>query len=312
MKSEERLLAFAKLMLWKPIKDFKGIILPDKNSRRLGFEVIFQQGVKEIFHYLSFREKIELFPAFLNNIIQIRKSTKGLKKKPKRDSIEPDELEKIEEYVKKLGASSIGYCKLEREDILEGFGIIYDHAIVFSVEMDKKRISKAPSFPTLKMIYRNYATTGVIANKFAKRLRKIGFGAHAGPGFGGLTIYPVLAEKAGIGTFGRQGIIITPENGPRHRLGVVYTNIINLPETKNEDFSWIKEFCLKCGKCIRKCPAQAIYEKPRITKGNNIAHIDSTKCGDFFARNYSCGICIKECPFNIVGYDKIKKSMIGK
>jgi len=258
---EERLLAFAKKMMWKPIKD-RCIILSGKNSRKLGFEEIFQKGVREIFHYLSFREKIELFPLFLNNVIQVRKSTKGLDKKPKRDLIEPEELKEIEEYARKLGVSSLGYCKVDEDDIFEGFGIIYDHAIVFSVEMDKEEISKAPSFSTLKMIYKIYATTGVIANKLAKRLRKMGFGAHAGPGLGGLADYSVLAEKTGIGIFGRHGLIITPENGPRHRLGVVYTNITNLPKIKKMIFSWVKEFCMKCGKCIKKCPAQVIYEKP--------------------------------------------------
>lgn len=34
----------------------------------------------------------------------------------------------------------------------------------------------------------------------------MGFAAHAGPGLGGLTIYPVLAERAGIGAFGRHGL----------------------------------------------------------------------------------------------------------
>jgi len=237
MTSEKRLIKFAKKVMWEPIKEHKGIINSGKNSRRLGFEVIFDQGVKEIFHYLSFREKIELFPIFFNNVFQIIKSTKGLNKKPKRDNIRLEELEEIEKYAKELGVSSIGYCKLDRDDILEGFGVIYTETLVFSVEMDKDKISKAPSFDTLKMIYRTYAATGVIANKLAKKLRKMGFGAHAGPGFGGLTVYPVLAKKAGIGTFGKQGIIITPENGPRHRLGVVYTNITNLPQAKKEDFS---------------------------------------------------------------------------
>lgn len=84
------------------------------------------------------------------------------------------------------------------------------------------------------MIYRAYEKTGVIADSLAKLLRKMGFGAHSGPGMGGPTIYPVLAEKAGIGTFGLNGLIITPENGPRHRVGVVYTNIKNLPRIRRD------------------------------------------------------------------------------
>jgi len=307
MVYKQQLLSFVNWMMWEPIKDIRGIILSGKNSRKFGFQEIFQSGIKPILYYLSLREKIELFPILFSNMVQIRKSSKGLDKKPKRDSIETEELKEVEEYAKKLGVSSLGYCKVNRDDIFEGWGIVYDNAIVFSVEMDKEKISRAPSFPTLKMIMKTYATTGIVANKLAKLLRKMGFGAHAGPGLGGLTIYPVLAEKSGIGTFGQHGLIITPENGPRHRLGVVYTNIINLPENKKGAHSWIKEFCSKCDECIRKCPTQAIYEKPKITKGKYIAHIDSIKCAIFFVKNYACGICIKECPFNTVGYEMIKR-----
>jgi epoxyqueuosine reductase len=149
-------------------------------------------------------------------------------------------------------------------------------------------------------------------------LRKMGFGAHAGSGIGGLTNYSILAVKAGIGTFGRSGLIITPENGPRHRLGVVYTNIRNLPTIQKEDFSWVEKFCEKCGKCVRVCPANAIYNKPLMgdaiynkpLMGDNgyKIYIDPLKCGAYFSKNYACGICIKECPFNIAGYEKIKDS----
>jgi epoxyqueuosine reductase len=306
-----KLLCFAKKLLWEPIKD-KCTIFAGENARRYAFEVIFEAGVEDIFHNLRLKEKLELLPYFIGNVVQIWKSTKGLDRKPKRDLITPEELKEVEKYAKKLGVSSIGYCKVDRDDIFEGFGLVYGHAIVFTVEMDKKEIAKAPSFTTLKMIYKTYLKTGIIANKLAKLLREMGFGAHAGPGLGGLTIYPVLAEKAGLGTFGRSGLIITPECGPRHRIGIVYTNIRNLPKIKKDDFSWVKEFCARCGRCIRECPVKAIYEKPVITKNGYVAHINSIKCARYFVRHYSCGICIKVCPFNIVGYEKLKKSFIKR
>lgn len=312
MEEERKLLDFVNIVMWEPIKDIEGITLSDENSPEFGFQRIFQSGVKNIFHYLSLRERIEIFPLRFNNIIQVKKSVKGLDRKPERDLIEPEELREIEKYARKLGVSSLGYCKVDRDDIFKGYGIIYEHVIVFSVEMNKEKISKAPSFSTLKMIYKNYAKTGVIANKLAELLRKMGFGAHAGPGLGGLTNYSVLAEKAGIGVFGRNGLIITPENGPRHRIGVVYTNIKNLPRIRRDDLLWVKEFCMECGRCIRECPAGAIYEKPVVTKGKYIAYIDSIRCGEYFAKHYSCGFCIKICPFNIVGYERIEKNVIGK
>lgn len=127
------------------------------------------------------------------------------------------------------GASSIGCCGVERDDIFEGFGLVYDKAMVFTVEMGREEVARAPSFSTLKMVYRTHLETGVIANKLAGLLRGMGFRAHAGPGLGGLTVYPVLAVKAGLGALGRSGLMITPECGPRHGIGVVYTNIRSPP-----------------------------------------------------------------------------------
>lgn len=68
---------------------------------------------------------------------------------------------------------------------------------------------------------------------------------------------------------------------------------------------WIKEFCQKCGKCERKCPTQAILDVPVILDGYNPTRINYEKCSNGFA-NYGCGICIKECPFSLGSYEKIK------
>ncbi len=105
-------------------------------------------------------------------------------------------------------------------------------------------------------------------------------------------------------------LIISPEAGPRHRLAVVYTDIENLPIRKENPHDWIKEFCRQCGKCIKKCPSQAIHETPVKTKGDHIAYIDNNDCVNYFSKNYGCSVCVKECPFNQLGYDKIKDKFI--
>jgi epoxyqueuosine reductase QueG len=33
--------------------------------------------------------------------------------------------------------------------------------------------------------------------------------------------------------------------------------------------------------------------------------IDSEACFEEFAENYGCAVCVKVCPFNKVGYDRI-------
>lgn len=259
---------------------------------------------------LSFKEKISLLPILFKNITEVKKSYRNLDFVSTKNHITDIELNKIIEKGKDLGIISMGFTKIEQEDIFEGYGILYPYAIVFSIEMDKDKINTAPSFDALETVQDTYAETAIVANRLTKFIKEMGFAAHAGPGLGGLTIYPVLAYKAGIGAFGRHGLIITPEAGPRQRLAVVYTNIENLPFSNENPHRWIEEFCSKCGKCIKKCPSCAIHEKPIKTNGNHIEYIDNDLCVDYFSKNYGCSVCIKECPFNQLGYDKIKNSFL--
>ena len=260
--------------------------------------------------HLRLIKKLGLLPLMFSNMRELKKSSVGPHTVPAKTNISTEELGKIEQKARELGAVSIGYTKVERDDIFEGFGILYPYAIVFSIEMNEEQIQKAPSYDTLKMIQKTYAQTGVVANELTNYMRKLGFGAQAGPGLGGYAVYPVLAERAGIGAFGHHGLIITPETGSRHRLAVVYTNIENLPLVKENKHKWIESFCEKCGKCIKKCPAKAIYETPVKTKGENIAYIDNKRCIQYFAKNYGCTVCVKECPFNKTNYNVIKKGFL--
>lgn len=259
---------------------------------------------------LNIREKLNLLPTLIKNMLEIRKSYQGLEKQPTKDKITEKEVKILESKAEELGVNTLGYTRLYKDDIFLDKAVLYPNVIVFSIEMDKDDIEKAPSYETLKMIEETYAQTGVVANELATLLHELGFGAQAGPGLGGCSIYPILAERAGIGTFGRNGLIITPENGPTHRLGVVYTNIKNFPQNNDRDYRWVKDFCEKCGKCIRSCPAEAIFEEPRKTKGDNLVFIDSVKCGNYFADNYGCSLCIKVCPFNKGDYYKIKENIL--
>jgi len=44
--------------------------------------------------------------------------------------------------------------------------------------------------------------------------------------------------------------LITPKFGPRVRLAAVYTSIQNLPDSKENNHSWIEEYCKICGQDI--------------------------------------------------------------
>ncbi|MHA2203334.1 MAG: 4Fe-4S dicluster domain-containing protein, partial [Candidatus Hodarchaeales archaeon] len=177
---------------------------------------------------------------------------------------------------------------------------------ILSMEMDREKIEKAPSLETADMIMRTYDDLGKASNQLTSILRQQGFSAQAGHPLGGLVLYPPLAELAGIGYHGKHGLIITPEHGSRVRLTAIYTNIENLPFTKENPHKWIHLFCQKCGRCIRKCPGFAIKEEPILHENGLITHVMNEYCFPVFLDYHGCSVCIKECPFSRVEYGKLR------
>ena len=247
-------------------------------------------------------------PPALRAILGIRKSFKSLKKNPKNPStsITPEDLHELEEHAKSLGVDKIGYTKLTPELILENQELLYDNMIVLIKEMDKNLIALAPHKKTMVMIMKTYYQMGKQVNKVSKYLRKKGYSVHAGPALAGLSLYPVLAQRANLGAFGRHGLLITPEFGPRQRIAVIYTNITNLPVAKSNSHGWISEFCQKCKRCMEACPTKAIHDIPIQKAHGRLTHIDVEKCAKGFL-NYGCSTCIKECIFNKNPPEKMKR-----
>lgn len=223
--------------------------------------------------------------------------------------IDPVFLERLEKYAKLLGVGSIGYCQVPPEFIFKDKALLHEHVIVLTMEMDKDKIELAPSEETALMMFKTYEELGVVANKVTKFLRLNGYAAHAGHPFGGLVLYPAIAELAGLGWHGLHGLTITPEFGPRVRIAAVFTSIENLPVSEETRHKWIEDFCnTACGLCARKCPPKAILKKPAVYNQKLLKHIDSSRCFPFFCENQGCSICIKECLFSRHDYKRIKES----
>jgi len=256
---------------------------------------------------LRTREKLGVSPLGFMNYRQLAKTYDGLDKEPGRDTIEGHELEALEAFSRSSGVVSIGYVKVDPDDIFIDRGILFPNAIVVSVQMPADKMKLAPSYETLKMILGTYVKTGVAVNKVAALLRRWGFGAQAGAGLGGFTTYPVLAQKAGMGSFIRSGLLLTPESGPCHRLAVVYTNIKNLPTGRDNPCDWVSEYCDQCGTCIERCPPKAIRTNPVRINVKHLQYIRDDRCMAHFAKCYGCSICIKVCPFFVRGYHALRE-----
>jgi len=104
------------------------------------------------------------------------------------------------------------------------------------------------------------------------------------------------ALLAGMGTFGINNMLLTPEYGPRVRLVSVFTSALIPP-----DPLMTEQLCIRCMRCVRECPMNALEEgdypssltrKDRCTEWSEKLRKMSIS---------PCGICIKVCP---VGKDR--------
>ncbi|HUY01171.1 MAG TPA: 4Fe-4S double cluster binding domain-containing protein [Candidatus Deferrimicrobium sp.] len=220
----------------------------------------------------------------------------------------------LRSYAKTVGINVIRFTAMDENFIFEeemiGYHVkdgVLDNAIVLGMEMKKDAINQAPEPTAGNESMRVYAELGNATNKLATYIQEHGFQAQAFHPFGGPILYPPMAEKAGMGEVGINGLLITREFGPRLRLSIVTINAAPLPHLESVSFG-IRAFCRTCGLCVKKCPTQAILpydQKVKSINGKYIRNIESEKCFPQFFKTHGCSICIKVCPFSQVGYEKV-------
>lgn len=246
----------------------------------------------------------------IGSIINIRKSIFDMEKNPidgKRD-IDAKILDDLRRFAQLAGVDDIGFSSVPQEWVFKNTAVRYTQVIVLVMEMDKARMDLAPNADTAVMVHETYNQLGQVANKIADWLRERGYAAHAGHPLGGMALYPPMAQAAGLGWRGINGLLITPKFGPRVRLAAVFTEIENLPVYEGDEHAWILDFCQSCHRCVRDCPPDAFYESPSQHENGLVTVLDNSKCFPYFAKNHGCSICIKVCPFNQKPYQRIYES----
>lgn len=105
----------------------------------------------------------------------------------------------------------------------------------------------------------------------------------------------LAAYEAGLGVYGRCGIIITPEYGPKVNFGAVLTNVKLEPDEKLINF----KPCLDCRLCVDVCPPKAVKEDLNPPTSHN-----RDRCVNFVLKLrkrtgdkcFLCGYCYNNCP----------------
>jgi len=154
------------------------------------------------------------------------------------------------------------------------------------------------------MSYRAYYRGSTVATIVADYIRRLGWPAQAHTNAHGDVQQIPLMLLAGLGEMSRIGeLVLNPFVGPRHKTAVITTDLPLVPD-RPIDFG-LQDFCDKCRKCARECPAQAIpYGDKVLYNGYEIWKPDVEKCTKYRVTNpkgSACGRCMKMCPWNKEG-----------
>lgn len=222
--------------------------------------------------------------------------------------------DRIREVARFYGANLVGVTQIDPRWIYshtferatgnyERNKVSYKYAIVMAIEMDWKFINESPGLEASAATAMIYSRMPELAGSLAKYIRALGYPAVPSGNDTGQNI--PLAIDAGLGELGRNGLLITPQYGPRVRLCKVLTDLPLVPD-KPIDFG-MKEFCEKCHSCALSCPAKAIRDGERTTQVTSISNrpgllrwpVDVAGCYLFWRENggTDCSNCIAVCPW---------------
>lgn len=229
-----------------------------------------------------------------------------------------DNLNLNTERVKRLG-QVFGACDVGIAEIDSARRFVYTHnrsgkrinlsdkvrsAIVMLIQMDYHALLTSPRLPASIAVGNAYSRAAFAASCMADMIENLGYQAIPAVNSMGLSV--PLAVLAGLGEFGRNGLLIHPRFGQRVRIAKVFTD---LPLIHDTPVSFgVVDFCRLCKKCAKSCPSQSIphgeptWESPWGTPSNNNGvykwYVNVDKCYEFWVRNSNdCSNCIRSCPF---------------
>jgi reductive dehalogenase len=230
---------------------------------------------------------------------------------PRKSKLSDEENTRIvKSLVKYLGSELCGIGFLKRPYVYSHTGrgpepygqeIKLDHpfAIVFALEMDMTMVAASPKAPVIVETGKQYVEAAKISILMAEFIRRLGYSARAHiAGSNYQAMLSPLGWEAGLGELGRLGILVTGKFGPRARLGLVTTDLPLKPD-EPKTFG-IQDFCERCQKCARICPAQAIpYGGKEEENGVLKWVLKRERCYGYWRKTGTdCAMCLFVCPYS--------------
>lgn len=216
--------------------------------------------------------------------------------------VNEDFINNFEKYAHTLGIKDVGYAQITPDLLVRDKFIQYPNAIVVTMEMAKEIIEATPGPEAQKLNESAYKKLADISYKLSDYLRKHGYTTEVAHPYGGIVKFSELGEKAGLGSIGKSGLLISPELGSRQKISAIFISAANLPAKENNEYSWITDYCDICGKCIRACPEKALIENETCSGEKETEFVKELCIGC----SHGCTSCIEECPFEQKDYTEIK------
>jgi ferredoxin len=221
---------------------------------------------------------------------------------------------KMTAYLKSLGryygALQVGVAELQPYHVYSHVGrgsgvygepinLEHGYALAFTVEMASEMVATGPKPPISMESARQYVEAARVAVQLASAIRYLGYEARAHIDGNYRVIAPLVARDAGLGEIGRMGLLMTPRQGPRVRLGVVTTNATLIPDGRKPDASVI-DFCTQCKKCAYNCPSRSIpFDDRQVIDGALRWRINPETCFHYWnIVGTDCGRCMAVCPYS--------------
>ena len=205
--------------------------------------------------------------------------------------------DQFEKKAKGLGVDLIGYTSVLPDFIFKDLKVYGKNAIILGMEMKWNAIKTAPSINCAIEAFRVYKELGDITIELTEYLKELGYKSEAHHPFGGKLLFTAHAVNAQLGIMGRNGLVLTPEFGPRQRWSMITTDA-EIPQVPKIGYEEMKEYCETCGACIKNCKGEATYKEPIKKKDNSkiITHINRSKCIESLLENNYCSVCLRICP----------------
>ncbi len=229
---------------------------------------------------------------------------------PARHAFDVSDGRALTRFVKEaalfLGADDVGVAPLDpglvyshrgRTHFGEPVDLRHTHAIVLVFEMRPAFVGSSPELSATCETGRVYQALAAASFSLADALQRMGLSARAHVDANYLVLCTPLAELAGLGEVGRNGVLVHRTLGPGVRLGVV---TVDAPLQADERGCWgIADFCTVCGKCAENCPSGSIVRgEPVEVRGALKWPIDPDRCYKYWRTlGTDCGLCLRTCPF---------------